>query len=51
VGVTVFGGFAPFWIESLIALTHTPLAASFFLMFAASVSFACLILVRRRMSR
>lgn len=51
VGVTLFGGFAPFWIESLIALTHTPLAASFFLMFAASVSFACLVLVRRRMAR
>ncbi len=49
VGVTLFGGFAPFWIEGLIALTHTPLAASYFLMFAASVSFACLLLVRRRM--
>lgn len=51
VGVTIFGGFAPFWIEVLIALTHTPLAASFFLMFAASVSFVCLLLVRRRMGR
>ena len=47
VGVTIFGGFAPFWIEGLIALTHTPLAPSFFLMFAASVSLVCIVLVRR----
>jgi MHS family proline/betaine transporter-like MFS transporter len=48
VGVTLFGGFAPFWIESLIAITHTALAPSFFLMFAASVSLVCIVLVRRR---
>lgn len=48
VGVTVFGGFAPFWIESLIAVTHTPLAPSFFLMFAAGISLTCLVLVRRK---
>ncbi|MDH2314086.1 MFS transporter [Methylobacterium brachiatum] len=47
VGVTLFGGFAPFWIESLIAITHTALAPSFFLMFAASVSLLCIVLVRR----
>lgn len=48
VGVTLFGGFAPFWIESLIAMTHTALAPSFFLMFAASVSLLCIVLVRRK---
>ncbi|MCJ2121486.1 MFS transporter [Methylobacterium sp. J-077] len=48
VGVTLFGGFAPFWIESLIAITHTALAPSFFLMFAASVSLVCIVLVRRK---
>ncbi|MCJ2059001.1 MFS transporter [Methylobacterium sp. J-048] len=48
VGVTLFGGFAPFWIESLIAMTHTALAPSFFLMFAASVSLVCIVLVRRK---
>ncbi|KNY19767.1 MFS transporter [Methylobacterium sp. ARG-1] len=48
VGVTLFGGFAPFWIESLIAITHTALAPSFFLMFAASVSLLCIVLVRRK---
>ena len=48
VGVTLFGGFAPFWIESLIAITHTPLAPSFFLMFAAGISLTCLVLVRRK---
>ncbi|MBE7198058.1 MAG: hypothetical protein INR70_09660 [Parafilimonas terrae] len=51
IGVTIFGGLAPSRIESLIALTHTPHAASVFLTFAAGVSFACPIHVRRRMSR
>ena len=46
--LTLFGGFAPFWIETLIAATHTPLAASYFLMFASGVSLLALFFVRRR---
>ncbi len=48
-GVTLFGGFAPFWIETLIAATHTAIAPSFFLMFAACVSLASLVMVRQRL--
>ena len=48
VGVTLFGGFAPFWNESLIAATHTTLAPSFYLMFVALLSLVSLLLVRRR---
>ena len=48
IGVTLFGGFAPFWIETLIAATHTPIAPSYFLMFASGVSLVALFAVRRR---
>ena len=49
IGVTLFGGFAPFWNESLIALTHTTLAPSFYLMFVAGLSLFSLALVRRKL--
>src|SRR4051812_5011028 len=49
IGVTLFGGFAPFWNESLIALTHTTLAPSFYLMFVACLSIVSLILVRQKL--
>ncbi len=48
IGVTLFGGFAPFWNESLIAITQTTLAPSFYLIFVACLSLVSLILVRRR---
>jgi len=49
IGVTVFGGFAPFWNESLIALTHTRLAPSFYLIFVACLSLGSLALVRSKL--
>ncbi len=49
IGVTLFGGFAPFWNESLIALTHTTLAPSFYLMFVAGLSLLSLVVVRRKL--
>jgi MHS family proline/betaine transporter-like MFS transporter len=47
IAVTLFGGFAPLWNESLIALTRTTLAPSFYLMFVACLSLLSLTLVRR----
>lgn len=49
VAVMIFGGFAPFWNESLIALTKTTLAPSFYLMFVACLSLVSLLLVRRKL--
>ena len=48
VGVTLFGGFAPFWNETLIGLTHTRLAPSFFLIFVACLSLLSIYMVRKR---
>ncbi|MGE0241356.1 MAG: MFS transporter [Parvibaculaceae bacterium] len=38
VGVTIFGGFAPFVMSGLATLTANPLAPSFYLMFAGAAS-------------
>jgi MFS transporter, MHS family, proline/betaine transporter len=46
--VTIFGGFTPFFSESLIALTGNKLSPSFYIMFTAALSIIALIYVRRR---
>ncbi|MBR8165808.1 MFS transporter [Burkholderia vietnamiensis] len=48
VAVTVFGGFGPFIIAWLIRATGTNTAPSFYLMFAAVLSIAALVVLRRR---
>lgn len=48
VGVTVFGGFAPFFAQSLIDLTGSKLAPSYYIMLTAFLSFAALIVLRLR---
>jgi len=47
IAVTIFGGFGPFIIAWLIRATGDKVAPSFYLMFAAAVSFAALIAARR----
>ncbi|QSN64254.1 MFS transporter [Caballeronia sp. M1242] len=47
VSVTVFGGFAPFIITSLIGLSGNQLAPSFYLIAAAVVSLAALVRIRK----
>jgi MHS family proline/betaine transporter-like MFS transporter len=47
VSVTVFGGFAPFIITSLIGLTGNQLAPSFYLIAAAIVSLFALMHIRK----
>jgi MFS transporter, MHS family, proline/betaine transporter len=46
--VTIFGGFTPFFSESLIALTGNKLSPSFYIMFTAALSILALVYVRRR---
>ena len=46
ISVTIFGGFAPFFAASLIALTGDPLAPSFYLMFTAVLSLATIAAIR-----
>jgi MHS family proline/betaine transporter-like MFS transporter len=46
ISVTIFGGFAPFFAASLIALTGDPLAPSFYLMFTAVLSLAAIVAIR-----
>ncbi len=48
IGVAVFGGFAPFFAQSLIGVTGTKLAPSYYLMATALLSLAALIVLRRR---
>lgn len=48
VAVTIFGGFGPFIIAWLIRATGMKTAPSFYLMFAAVLSLAALIVLRRR---
>jgi MHS family proline/betaine transporter-like MFS transporter len=47
VAVTIFGGFAPFIIAWLIRVTGVKTAPSFYLMFAALISFGALAAARR----
>jgi MFS transporter, MHS family, proline/betaine transporter len=47
-GVTIFGGFAPFFAQSLVDLTGSKLAPSYYIMLTAFLSFAALIALRLR---
>ncbi|MFO1058555.1 MAG: MFS transporter [Dongiaceae bacterium] len=49
VAVLAFGGFAPFFAQSLIGLTGSRLAPSYYLMATAAVSLAALVALRRRL--
>jgi hypothetical protein len=46
--VVIFGGFAPFYATSLIGLTGSKLAPSYYVMIMAALSFAALVWLRRR---
>lgn len=48
--VTLFGGFAPLIIATLIAVTGTKLAPSFYVMLAAAISITALLVARRKTS-
>jgi MHS family proline/betaine transporter-like MFS transporter len=48
IGVTIFGGFAPFFAQSLVDLTGSKLAPSYYIMLTALLSLAALIVLRRR---
>jgi MHS family proline/betaine transporter-like MFS transporter len=49
ISVPIFGGFAPFFAQSLIELTGSKLAPSYYLMATALLSFVALALLRRRL--
>jgi MFS transporter, MHS family, proline/betaine transporter len=48
IGVTIFGGFAPFFAQSLIDLTGSKLAPSYYIMATAFLSLAALIALHQR---
>jgi MHS family proline/betaine transporter-like MFS transporter len=48
IGVPIFGGFAPFFAQSLIDTTGSKLAPSYYMMATALVSLVALIVLRRR---
>ena len=48
VSVPIFGGFAPFFAQSLIDLTGSKLAPSYYMIATALLSLAALIVLRRR---
>jgi MHS family proline/betaine transporter-like MFS transporter len=48
IGVAVFGGFAPFFAQSLIDITGSKLAPSYYVIGTALLSLAALIALRRR---
>ncbi|HTV35169.1 MAG TPA: MFS transporter [Xanthobacteraceae bacterium] len=48
IGVTIFGGFAPFFAQSLIDVTGSKLAPSYYIMLTAFLSFAALLALRLR---
>ena len=48
ISVPIFGGFAPFFAQSLIAITGSKLAPSYYMMATALLSLAALIVLRRR---
>jgi MHS family proline/betaine transporter-like MFS transporter len=48
ISVPIFGGFAPFFAQSLIDMTGTKLAPSYYMMATALVSLVALIAIRRR---
>jgi MHS family proline/betaine transporter-like MFS transporter len=48
ISVPIFGGFAPFFAQSLIGITGTKLAPSYYMMATALLSLAALIALQRR---
>jgi len=48
-GVTIFGGFAPVIATGLISLTGSHLAPSYYLIFAAALSIAALLMAHRKL--
>jgi MHS family proline/betaine transporter-like MFS transporter len=48
ISVAIFGGFAPFFAQSLIDVTGSKLSPSYYMIGTALVSFAALIAMRRR---
>jgi MHS family proline/betaine transporter-like MFS transporter len=48
ISVPIFGGFAPFFAQSLIGITGSKLAPSYYMMATALLSLAALIAIRRR---
>jgi MHS family proline/betaine transporter-like MFS transporter len=48
IAVAVFGGFAPFFAQSLIDVTGSKLAPSYYVIATALISLAALIALRRR---
>jgi len=49
ISVPIFGGFAPFYAQSLIELTGSKLAPSYYMMATAILGIATLIVLRRRL--
>ncbi len=49
IAVPIFGGFAPFFAQSLIAVTGTKLAPSYYMMVTAFLSLGAVIVLRRRL--
>jgi MHS family proline/betaine transporter-like MFS transporter len=48
IAVPIFGGFAPFFAQSLIGITGSKLAPGYYMMATAIISLAALIVLRRR---
>jgi len=48
IAVPIFGGFAPFFAQSLIDITGSKLSPSYYMMLTASLSLVALIAIRRR---
>jgi MHS family proline/betaine transporter-like MFS transporter len=48
IAVPIFGGFAPFIAQSLIAVTGSKLSPSYYMMATALLSLAALLVLRRR---
>jgi MHS family proline/betaine transporter-like MFS transporter len=47
-GVAIFGGFAPFFAQSLIDLTGSKLAPSYYMVGTALLSLAAIVTIRQR---
>jgi len=48
VSVPIFGGFAPFFAQSLIGITGSKLAPSYYMIATATLSLVALLTLRRR---
>ena len=48
IAVPIFGGFAPFFAQSLIDLTGSKLAPSYYMMATSLLSLAALLVLRRK---